>query len=208
MKTLSLIAFAALFTSTSFAQIGPTIQTARQDVVYASGRGTDEATVLIGIDPLGSDRARFNVTYNYVSRQATTVRLPPIRMTRTCGLRRASGGSLGDYKPKNINDILWVGSSGTGSIIFRNYEYGRDTNEVPTVRYYTVANGNQLSESAKQYLTGLCFRGASNVSLTWTGHGDCRWKPENWFKPGDFPFEYRGPMAKVSFSVPLTCTNR
>ncbi len=61
---------------------------------------------------------------------------------------------------------------------------------------FSIARGNSrivLNETSHRAFEIFCAQnggGAHLMSISWQVSGYCRWKPENWHKPENLPFEY------------------
>jgi|GEM_PF-3498798 len=149
---------------------------------------------------------RFSISANRID----SFDLPRFKMLQKCEFRRSNGGSAGDYKPKGMIFKLDGLLAGTLRLnLWQTGDRNTDYNENPVSREFGFTPQNfQLPPRIAASFRGYCLQsgGPKFVILEYKSEGLCRWKPENWHKPGHFPFEYRPTLdAQVRAGVYLEC---
>lgn len=172
---------------------------------YANGTGENWHDIQIHstveIDRKLLHYVQFNVTQKRIQRML----LPKVTTQHMCEFRRAFNGSIGDYKPKSIAEVLAISYPGWSK--FLNFiENGQDYNDNPVVKKYDFARlESHVVPEAINHLADLCARRETVLTFMITGSSLCRWKPENWHKPENFPFEIPAQTATGYFHARLMC---
>jgi hypothetical protein len=215
--------FAALFVLFSAATSAFAAPIAPAEQVYnitrlPGGTGFDKQIVQLHANSEDFDSGMYFLRIDVRQRKLTNYRLPRATYTNYCGHYRRSGGSIGDYKPKNIYRTLKILHEPTGMemAIFHFGRHGQDYNETPVVQPIAEFHprGTRIDIPSDSGLMSMILqkcrsmRPVPQVVLTWQTAHSCRWKPEIWHKPSSWADEYRPSLAaRVRLNVVLHCVN-
>lgn len=183
------------------------------------GAGYDKQILQLRGNQEDFDNGVYFLRIDVAQRKLTNYRLPAVTFTNYCGHYRASGGSIGDYKPKSIYRTLKVFDEANGNRLETLYWFGRagqDYNETPVV--YTMnefhPRGTQLSIASDSHLMAILIQRCRHVRpypwvrMQWQTAHSCRWKPEIWHKPNLWRDEYAAPLNVMDTkTVVLHCVN-
>lgn len=210
---IALSALAVLCESASAEpQFPPHKQTFRQQV--PGGTGMDFTTIQVFASSDQFYRGDYFIRFNVSGQLIVEAKIPVFRVVQECEFHRASGGSVGDYKPKNIITAVQVGyyKDFQNDIWFEDH-WGEDHNDNPVVKDHDFRGLNLAGAGgtiAKREMTEECIRsivpgGHHDIAIRWSTSGYCRWKPENWNKPANFPLEYHQGNNSTETRIRLYC---
>ena len=182
------------------------------------GAGFDKQIIQLHANQEDFDNGVYFLRIDVRQRKLTNYRLPRVTHTNYCGHHRASGGAIGDYKPKSILRTVKIlhEPSGTQTAVQWFGRYGQDYNETPVVHTLPEFHprGTQIAINSDSGLMSMILQKCRSqrpypfVQMNWQGSHACRWKPEIWHKPSLWADEYAAPLgARITQNVVLHCVN-
>lgn len=218
MKFIVTLIFLAASTASLAAPIPPRERVSTSPGLRGSN-GFDKQILQLHANQEDFDNGVYYLRIDVAQRKLTNYRLPRATFTNYCGHFRASGGSVGDYKPKSIYRNIKIFDEANDNFLLPLYSFsqpGQDHNDTPVV--YSMSEfhprGTQLSIPSDSRLMNLIIRKCRNMRpypwlrMHWSTTHSCRWKPEIWHKPGPWRDEYVSPLeVMVAKSVVLHCVN-
>lgn len=160
------------------------------------GTGQDMERVRVLADEAELRNGTYFFRFSMSRRSLLAYNLPHLEVMQKCEFHRASGGRVGDYKPKGFQPTIMINTGWNAGFLFQHGAWGDDYNDNPVEKRFQFARGptrivlNDTSRRAFELFCAAKGPGTHEMMISWSLSGRCRWKPENWHKPENFPFEY------------------